>query len=228
MNSQTESLCSLPFWEYLTEAEKALVRNNAYIRFFDKNQHILYANADEDFGLMALQEGKIRAFLLSPDGREITLFSFSSPNICVFSALSLFKQITFRVFLSADSRCKVLVVNMTVLNQLLENNIYFRNFAYEVIARRFSQTMDSVQRIMFDGLEQRLAVFLTAEYDHCKSKRIYQTHDYISRYIGTSREQVTKTLKRMSDNNLIRKTRGCIEITDVKGLRELASFSEFS
>ena len=228
MNTTTQYLHALPFWDHLNNAEKTLLRNNAYIRSFDDNSYILHSEVGEDIGFMMLIEGRIRAFLLSPDGREITLFSLESQNVCIFSALSLFKQITFQVFLTSDCRSKTLVINMSVMEQLMRNNLYFRCYAYELIAERFSRVMDSMQWILFHGLEQRLAVFLVAEYDRHGKSYIRFTHDYIARSIGTSRERVTKTLKKLNDKNLIRKTKGCIELTNIAGLRTMALSPEFS
>ena len=212
----------LPFWDFLTEAEKELIRNNAYIRHFDKSPYILCSGEEEDIGIMLLLSGKIRAFIMSPDGREISLFTLERPDLCVFSALSLFKQITFHTFLSAESRCKAFIINMSVLNQLMKNNPAFKCFAYEIIAERFSLAMESVQRILFYGLEQRLAIFLVSEYERRGDAHINITHDSIAQYIGTSRERVTKTLKKMCDKNIIRKTKGCIEIINVENLCEIA------
>ena len=228
MDIITKHLHALPFWDHLNHAEKELLRNNAYIRSFDKDSYILHSMAGEDIGLMMLVEGRIRAFLLSPDGREITLFSLHDQSICIFSALSLFNQITFQVFLTSDCRSKVLVIKMSIMEQLMRNNLYFRCFAYELIAERFSQVMNSVQWILFHGLEQRLAVFLVSEYDRNRKEHIHLTHDYIARYIGTSRERVTKTLKKLNDKKLIRKSKGCIELTNIDGLRILSLAPDFS
>ena len=177
---------------------------------------------------MILVEGRIRAYLLSPDGREITLFSLPNQSICIFSALSLFNQISFQVFLTSDCCSKVLVVNMSIMEQLMRNNLYFRCFAYELIAERFNMVMDSMQWILFHGLEQRLAVFLVTEYDRYGKTQIHLTHDYIARYIGTSRERVTKTLKKLNDKKLIQKSKGCIELTNIDGLRALTLTPDFS
>ena len=76
--------------------------------------------------------------------------------------------------------------------------------------------------ILFYGLEQRLAIFLVSEYERRGDAHINITHDSIAKYIGTSRERVTKTLKKMCDKNIIRKTKGCIEIINVENLCEIA------
>ena len=228
MNITAKHLHALPFWDHLNHDEKELLYNNAYIRSFDRDSYILHSKAGEDIGLMMLVEGKIRACLLSPDGREITLFSLHDQSICIFSALSLFNQISFQVFLTSDCCSKVLVVNMSIMERLMQNNLYFRCFAYELIAERFNMVMDSMQWILFHGLEQRLAAFLLTEYGRYGKTHIHLTHDYIARYIGTSRERVTKTLKKLNDKKLIHKSKGCIELTNIDGLRTLALSSDFS
>lgn len=88
--------------------------------------------------------------------------------------------------------------------------------------------MDSMQWILFHGLEQRLAVFLVAEYDRYGKTHIHLTHNYTARHIGTSRERVTKTLKKLNDKKLIQKSKGCIELTNIDGLRILALAPDFS
>ena len=228
MNKLSEYLYALPFWNNLTETEQGLLRDNAYIRFFDKNAPILHSEASDDIGFMMIVDGRIRAFLQSLDGREITLFSLGAQDVCVFSALSLFKQISFQVFLTADRLSKVLIINMSIVERLMKSNIYFRCFSYELIAERFSSVIDSVKWILFHGLEQRLAAFLVAEYDRHNEMNIRLTHDYIARHVGTSRERVTKTLKKLSDKELIRKAKRCVEITDIEKLREIARSPEFA
>lgn len=228
MNKVNEYLIRLPFWEQLTSEEKELLYNNAYIRKFDKGSYVLRSRVEEDIGLMMLVGGKIRAFLLSKDGKEISLFSLYDNSICVFSAISLFKQITFQVFLVADCDCNALVINMSILERLMNNNIYFRCFAYELMAERFSSVMDSVQWILFHGLEKRLAAFLVGEYDRHRKKYIRATHSHIATHIGTSRERVTKTLKKLHEKGLICRSKGCVEITDILGLRDIAMTPDFS
>lgn len=215
-------LSKFPFWKHLTAREKELLLQNVYIRNFDGKSYILHPRADEDIGVMMILEGRVHAFALSQDGREVTLFSLDSGNICVFSAASLFKQITFRVFLQADGPCSTLAINMPLLERLMTGNIYFRCFAYELMAERFSSTVSSMQKLLFCGLEQRLASFLFNEYLRQKQTMLYFTHDYIAKHIGTSRERVTKTLKGLCEDGLIRRGKGVIEIVDAQELKRTA------
>ena len=189
LNITTKHLHALPFLDHLNPAEKDLLHNNAYIRSLDRASCFLHSKAGEDIGLMMLVESRIRAYLLSPNGREITLFSLHDQSICIFSALSLFNQLSFQVFLTSDFCSKVLVVNMSIMEQLMRNNLYFRCFAYELIAERFNMVMDSMQWFLFHGLKQRLAVFLVDEYDRY-GKRIYTLLTTILH--GTSEQAVSE------------------------------------
>ena len=115
MNATTKHLHALPFWDHLSDAEKDILCNNAHIRSFDRDSYILHSKAGEDIGLMMLIEGSVRAYLLSPDGRETTLFSLHDQSICIFSALSLFNQISFQVFLTSDCCSKIMLLHLDIL-----------------------------------------------------------------------------------------------------------------
>ena len=90
---------------------------------------------------------------------------------------------------------------MSIMEQLMRNNLYFRCFAYELIAERFNLVMDSMQWILFHGLEQRLAVFLVDEHDRYGETRIHLTHDYIARHNGTSRRESYQNSEKLNEKN---------------------------
>lgn len=222
MKQIKDYLCNLPFWGKLTDYERELLRNNAYLRRFEKGSYVFSPKDEDDFGMMVLLRGQIRAHMLSEDGREVTLFSLCDGSICVFSAASLFKQLTFRVFLLAERPCEALVINMALLEKLTQKNIYFRCFVYELIAERFSWVMGSMQWILFHGLEKRLAFFLVSEYDKYGKSVFHCTHEVIAKNISASRERVSKALKGFQEKGLILRSKGRIEMIDIAGLRALA------
>ena len=221
MNDLTEYLYTLPFWKSLTETEKRLIRDNAYTRIFDRNA-VVCSETSADIGFMLLVDGKIRAFLKSDDGRKMPLFMLENQELCVFSASSLFVPISFRLCLTAERISRAVVINMTIVERLMNKNLAFRCFAYEILARRFSSVMESVKWVCFHGLEQRLAAFLVDEYERSGETHIRLTHDCIAQHVGSSRERVTKKLKQLSGRGLITKANRCIEIIDIEGLREAA------
>ena len=104
----------------------------------------------------------------------------------------------------------------------MDKNLAFRCFVYELLAKRFSSVMESVKWIHFHGLEQRLAAFLIDEHECSGETHIRVTHECIAQHVGASRERVTKMLAQLSGRVLVTKANRCIEIIDIKGLREAA------
>lgn len=69
-------LNKLPFWASLTEQEKGILRKSAVIRRYEKGSFI--HSSDRDcLGMLFILSGEIRTYILSDEGREITLFRYT-------------------------------------------------------------------------------------------------------------------------------------------------------
>ena len=77
MSTTTKHLHALPFWEHLNNAEKDMLRNNAYIRTFDRDSYILHSMAGEDIGLMMLVEGRSVRIYCRPTAERSPCFLFT-------------------------------------------------------------------------------------------------------------------------------------------------------
>lgn len=90
MNATTKHLHTLPFWDHLSNAEKDLLQNNAYIRSFDRDSYIIHSKAGEDIGLMLLVEGRIRAYLMfAGRQRDHPVFSSRSKYLYILCSESV-------------------------------------------------------------------------------------------------------------------------------------------
>lgn len=212
----------LPYWKYLTGKEKSMVRNGIYLKNYKKGEFIYRPGKDDCLGSLYLLQGDLRAYILSPDGREVTLFRLHEGDTCVFSATCLFRQITFETFLVAEEDCFVMVVNATIFSKLTEENLEVRCFLYELLSERFSAVMLTMQQILFFSFDRRLAYFLLQEQERLHTDEIHMTHEQIARYLGSAREVVARMLKRFSEAGLVDLNRGLIRITDREALLKIA------
>ena len=92
-------------------------------------------------------------------------------------------------------------------------------FLYKTAAERFSEVMWTIQQILFQRIDQRVAAFLWDEYVRSKELTMRLTHDEIARNIGSAREVVSKALKYLAENGLIELKRGKIVIIDIEKLK---------
>lgn len=220
MNITDEMIQLLPFWEKLTEAEKATVQSGTTIRNYQKGEFI-HGGANDCLGMIYLISGELRTFILSDEGREITLFHLYDGDPCIFSASCAIRQLTFETLICAEKDCELLVINTGVFSQLTEQNIYVRCFMYELITQRFSTVMWTMQEILFKGFDRRLASFLVAEYDRTGSATLRMTHEQIAQRVSSAREVVARMLKRFDADGLVEVKRGSIRLLDIHKLREL-------
>lgn len=210
----------LPFWENLTDAEKETLQHSTSLQHH-QNGTLIHNGDKECLGLLLVLSGEIRTFLLSDEGREVTLFRLYPNDFCVLSASCVISQITFDTQMTAQKDTDVLVIPAYILAALKEQNIYVRCFLYELATKRFSDVMWAMQEILFKGLDRRLAGFLLNEAERIHSDTIRMTHEQIAQHISSAREAVARMLKSFSEAGLVELKRGAITLRDINGLRQL-------
>lgn len=210
----------LPFWKLLTDSEKELVRQNAVIRLYKKGTRV-YSSERECLGMLFVMQGEMRTYLLSEEGREVTLFRIYPNDLCVLSASCVISQISFDTQMSAQKDTEALMIPPNIVLLLKEKNLTVRCFLYELATKRFSDVMWAMQQILFKRLDQRLALFLMQESQRLGTDTIHMTHEQIAQQISSAREAVARMLKQFSEDGLVELKRGAIRLLDQKGLKAL-------
>lgn len=211
---------SFPVWDKLNEDEKKLFLNNTRVVSYKKGD-IIFKNDSECLGLIIIKSGKLRTFMMSEEGREITLYRLETDDICVLSASCVIYQITFDSFIEAEKNSEIFILNVNTFSKLFEQNIYFSNFVLSNATERFSDVMWTMQQILFMNIDKRLAIFLIDESNKSDSLKLNITHEQIAKYIGSSREVISRMLNYFQKQKYIKLFRGGLLITDKDKLKEL-------
>lgn len=224
MLTQTEQnflKTSLPFYDKLSAAEKNTLLQNAVSVSYKKDTSI--HNADyKCLGLLLVKTGSLRVYMMSEDGREITLYRIYPGELCILSASCVLQSITFDVSIDAVSDCDLIQVSSSAISLLMHDNIYVEAFANKAAAERFSDVMWAMQQILFMSFDRRLAIFLLNESSALHSDEIHLTHEQIARLMGSAREVVTRMLKYLSQEGYVELSRGTVKILDKNALRKLS------
>ena len=209
-----------PFWNKLNDTDKDFLCQNSAIEYFEKEQVV--HNNMECSGLYIVKNGKLRLYMLSEDGKEITLYRLGTGDICMLSASCVLQSITFEVYVDAEMPSECYRINGAAFNALSKRVLEVKNFALETAVQRFSDVMWVMQQIVFMSMDRRLAIFLLDECTANSSDFIGMTHEQIARHLGTAREVVTRMLKHFASDGIIEVTRKGIIIIDKKKLRDVA------
>ena len=214
----------LPYWDHLTGEERALAAQSAREVSFPKGAMV--HGAEGCLGLVLVKSGRLRAYLLSEEGREVTIFRVEKGESCVLSASCVISQITFETHLTAEEDTDLLVLPSGVFQRLTEENIHIRCFLFEMATERFSEVMWVMQQILFLGFDARLALLLAETVRAQGSATIRRTHEELARGLGSAREVVTRMLRRFAGEGLVELSRGAVTVKDLPALERIAAPAE--
>ena len=210
----------LTFWEHLSEFEKNRLMDNTYPITYKRGETI-HGGENDCIGILLIKSGGLRSYMLSEDGREITLYRLVPGDICVLSSSCVLSNITFDVHIEADFDSELLIINSEVYSELVTSNIYVENFTNKEAVARFSDVMWAMQQILFMSFDKRLASFLLDEIARNGSVDVNLTHDQIAKYVGSAREVVSRMLKYFAADGIVELQRGGIKILDKNKLRSI-------
>ncbi|WP_130805671.1 Crp/Fnr family transcriptional regulator [Senegalia massiliensis] len=210
---------NLNFWSNLDEEDKNLIINTSIIRKFEKNEAI-HNNLNSCSGVLIVKSGIIRTYLLSEEGKEVTLYRVNKNETCVLSASCAIKNINFDVHIDSETRGEIISIDINVINKL-SKNLYVENFLLKQTVNRFSDVMFAIEQILFLKFDQRLASFLLDESYRNEKSVLTLTHEQIARHLGTAREVVSRMLKHFSKEGYVRLSRGKITTLNNTSLEKL-------
>lgn len=215
----------LPFWAKLDGAEQAMAENAAVVRQYRAGD-LLYGTNNNCLGMVHILSGSLRAYILSEEGREVTLYRLAEGDMGILTSSGVLSNISFETHLAAVGDTEVLIIPDDVYTVLTGQNMALRCFTYELAVERLSVIMWVFQQILFAGFDQRLAGFLVEEYRRSGSREICMTQEQIAEYVNSAREVVARMLKRFAGEGLIENRRGTIELLDIPALTRISGKSE--
>lgn len=211
---------AFPFFGGLSSEDREALLHASYEITFEKGTTVHDGN--ECTGVILLKSGSLRLYLLSEEGKEITLYRLFPGELCILSASCVLNAITFDVFIDAEENSDCVIVGGCAFEALCNRLPEAKIFALETAVSRFSDVMWVMQQILFMSMDRRLAIFLLDEISKSGSDTVRLTHEQIARYMGSAREVVTRMLKYFASEGLVSVSRSeGIRILDKRRLRAL-------
>lgn len=219
MNREEYCKKVFPFWEKLNSTERELLLHGC-IEMHHKKGTIVHRSEESCKGLMFVVEGQLRTYILSEEGREITLYRVRAGEVCVMSASCLMEAIAFDVMIEAVEDSEVLMFPSGLMAGMMEQHPEMELYIYKSATERFTDVMWIMQQILFMGADRRIAIFLWDEVTKTGTDVLHYTHDEIARFIGSAREVVTRILKYFAQEGVLESKRGEIKVLDKTKLKQ--------
>ena len=208
-------------WDKLTPAQQKIISQSSQSRSVPRGT-VLHNGSVDCLGLLLILSGQLRAYIISDEGREITLYRLFERDVCIFSASCVMSNIQFEVIIEAEKDSDVIVLPPHVYKKLMEESAVVANFSNQIMGSRFTEVMWLIEQIMWKSFDKRLAAFLVEESILDNTDALKITHEKIANHLGTAREVVTRMLRYFQSEGLVKLSRGIIELTDKKRLEEIS------
>ncbi len=204
-----------PVWDKLTNRQRESLTSYSTQRKLMKGES-LHNGSDNCTGLILVLSGQLRAYTISDDGREITMYRLFDRDICLFSASCMTRSIQFDMIIDAKKDTEVVIIPSEIYKGVMEESAALANYTNEIMASRFSDVMWLMDQVLWKSFDKRLAGFLLEEANVEESNTLKITHETIGNHMGNPREVVTRMLRYFQNEGMVKLSRGTIELTDKK------------
>ena len=188
--------CAFPFWAQLTADEQEMLCRYTRPVHYRKGARV-HSPLESCVGILLLRTGQLRAYLLSEDGRDVTLYRLFGGEVCILSASCVMDSVNVDLYIDAEEDTEALCISAGIFRRLM-------------------------QQILFMSADRRLAIFLTDELAKTGGDEVRMTHDQMAKYMGSAREVVSRMLKYFAQEGWVRLYRGGVQVLDKPKLQQLA------
>ncbi len=154
-------------------------------------------------------EGTVRMYKISSSGREITLYRVNGGECCPLMMSSILGETEYEASACIEKLCSVVAIPVDVFKDWMDRYKSFRQFIFKMFAKRIIIMSNLLDSINFKSIRGRIAEYLV-EMTEDGRDTLTITHDTLSIELGSAREVISRTLKSLEKEGLLKLSRGQI------------------
>lgn len=156
--------------------------------------------------------GSIRVMRTDDDGREILLYYIKAGESCIMSFLGGIHSDTSKVKAIAEEETEILFIPIDKVNLLIKEYPEWLDYIFKLYHKRFEELLEVVNAVAFKKMDERLLNFIKVKTELTKSHTLYVTHEQLANELGTARVVVSRLLKQMEEQGLVKLGRNKISL----------------
>lgn len=195
------------FYASMAEADKKLLRDTAMKKELSTGQ-IMTGDNSRCNGVPLLVKGSLRMFRISDKGREVTLYRINEGEMCLLAAVCAMGDMQYDFSIEAEGDSTLLIISSDIFRQLFGRSEVFRTYVFNALAQKLIMSMETIEMLLFLSIEERILEYLKQKADSQGVVKV--THENMAIDLGSSREVITRQLKKMAEKHLLRQERGKI------------------
>ena len=158
---------------------------------------------------MLIVDGKVKLYREGEEGEEFFMYYLERGNACALSMLCMARSESSTVMALAQEKTEVVMIPIQYMDTLMREYSSWYHFVIETYRTRFEELLTVVDQIAFKNMDERLEWYLDKQ---AKSlgKDMQLTHQQIANDINSSREVVSRLLKKLENSGRVKMERNII------------------
>jgi len=169
--------------------------------------------------LAFIEAGQARVFQVNPDGREINLYRILPGECCLLTASCILGNRPFPVCAVAESPIRAHMLGAGEFQRLVDTDPWWRRYVFSMLGLRLGEVFARMESLLGERIDARLARVLIERTPSEGDAVLRATHAELAVELGTSREVVSRALKRFERRGWLELSRGVVRLKNRAGLR---------
>lgn len=156
--------------------------------------------------------GRVKLYREGTDGNEFFMYYLQPGDACALSMICAAKQESSGIMGKAIEDSTILMVPIALMDDLMKQFPTWYYFVMETYRSRFEELLEVIDSIAFKGLDERLGFYLEKQQQQVQSNQLHLTHQEVASDLNSSREVISRLLKKMEQKGEIKLYRNYIEL----------------
>lgn len=205
LNTYFPKLATMP------ELKKELISISS-VHTFDAGTIILKQGAYVKF-IPLMISGLAKVFKEEPEnGNEVLLYYIKPGESCIMSMTTLLHNTTSKVKAIIEETAEVVLIPADKAISIAKKYPRWNEFIYDLFNLKFEELLNVIEILTFSNKDTRLLEYLKKEAQLKKTHTIVTTHQHIADDLGSSREVISRLLKKLETDGIVKLAQGSVTL----------------
>jgi len=159
-------------------------------------------------------KGTLKVIRTEEDDKEILLYYIKAGESCIMSFLGGLHNETSKVKAEVEEDAEILFLPMDKVTLFIKEYPQWLDYIFRLYHKRFEELLEIVNAIAFKKVDERLLDLLYKKQELTGNNTLNITHEQLANELGTARAVVSRLLKQLEENGMVKLGRNKIVLVE--------------
>lgn len=190
----------------------SLIEKEAVLRHFQPGEIVMRTGQYIKSTALVL-EGRLKIYREGPDGGEFLMYYLEPGQACAVSMICAIQSDTSEITAIAEEETELLMIPVHLMDDMMKDHKSWYQFVIQTYRNRFDELLNVVDHVAFHNMDERLEFYLKRYQEKTGKTKVELSHQQIAEDLNSSREVISRLLKKMEQRGLLKLNRNMIELT---------------